>query len=457
MNVSEWQEEQQSAAEVAFKPGDMFGDRFRIEGVLSNRGGMGVVYKAHDEHVNRARALKTLRPMHFSNREMRKRFEDEIEALRKAARHDAVVDLFDYGLGKVPFLVMELLEGSDVELLVRQQGKLAAGVTVKILSAVAAALDEIHDDGIVHRDLKPANLFVVRRKSGLAELKLIDFGIAKFMAPGTTLLVGTPWYMAPEQFDGRGIDRRTDVFALGKVAQSMLLGVGPWSARTGESGEMPVPPLPEFSGPLKDWFDKATARERDRRFPLASVAIAQLARALGEPQLTLPYFSWQELRSASEPKSELERPRAFASNARHGMLAAAAVLAAGVAWWATRGPVPSPPEVRAEATSGALSPEPVAPRANRDPAPKTQETETAQGEPAQLTTAGTGDSKDEVAAAPPTKDLTSGRGGAEVPRTGGTSTPVTAVRPAVKPPIRPTVKPVRKNLPPEDSPPPGTL
>src|SRR5688572_25421014 len=168
---------------------------------------MGAVYEVEDTVLSRRRALKTLLPELGSHLEMRRRFQAEIDALKRI-QHEAIVDIVDVGfhpeLG-FPFLVMERLEGENLEQLVKARGTLDAPSTLKILAQVASGLDAIHDANIVHRDLKPSNVFLERRANGLAEVKLLDFGIAKVLDTGagkTTLIAGTPGYMAPEQFEG---------------------------------------------------------------------------------------------------------------------------------------------------------------------------------------------------------------------------------------------------------------
>ncbi|HTY43312.1 MAG TPA: protein kinase [Thermoanaerobaculia bacterium] len=204
-------------------------------------GGMGEVYRAKDTRLGRMVAVKVL-PQHLSaSAEVRQRFEREAKTVSQLS-HPHICALYDVGReGDVDYLVMELLEGETLsERLVR--GSLPLEQTLRFGQEIADALDKAHRQGIVHRDLKPANVMLT--KSGV---KLLDFGLAKAMAPeaakgsltslptqqGLTqegTILGTFQYMAPEQLEGKEADARTDVFAFGAVLYEMATGKKAFSA-----------------------------------------------------------------------------------------------------------------------------------------------------------------------------------------------------------------------------------
>src|SRR6266496_4036549 len=201
-------------------------------------GGMGEVYKARDTRLDRTVAIKVL-PQHLSSSpEVRQRFEREAKTISQLS-HPHICALYDVGnQDGVEYLVMEYLEGETLaERLVK--GPLPAEQILRYGIEIADALDKAHRQGIVHRDLKPGNVMLT--KSGV---KLLDFGLAKAMAPaqpqsaltsGPTVagtpnvtqegtILGTFQYMAPEQLEGKEADGRTDIFAFGAVLYEMATG-----------------------------------------------------------------------------------------------------------------------------------------------------------------------------------------------------------------------------------------
>src|SRR5450432_3961530 len=198
-------------------------------------GGMGEVYKARDSRLERMVAIKVL-PQHLSSSaEVRQRFEREAKTISQLS-HPHICALYDVGReGENEYLVMELLEGETLSDRLAK-GPLPLDQTLRFGVEVADALDKAHRQGIVHRDLKPANVMLTR--SGV---KLLDFGLAKAMAPpaqqssltalptqqGLTqegTILGTFQYMAPEQLEGKDADGRTDIFAFGAVLYEMATG-----------------------------------------------------------------------------------------------------------------------------------------------------------------------------------------------------------------------------------------
>jgi CheY-like chemotaxis protein len=205
-------------------------DRYQLTRVLGE-GGMGTVFEACDEKLDRVVAVKVVKPEHFQNATVRRRFIQEAHAIA-AIRHPNVVDLFDSGdLGDGSmFLVMERLVGRDLADLHRFSGCGTPAQVAALLRQGAAALGAAHRQGIVHRDIKPENVFLCPEGDGF-RVRLLDFGLAKRVDGGrkltqSGLIVGTPAWMPPEQISGREVDERTDVYSFAAVCYLALVGRG---------------------------------------------------------------------------------------------------------------------------------------------------------------------------------------------------------------------------------------
>ncbi len=205
------------------------GSRYRLENAVG-RGGMGVVYRAHDLQLDRAVAVKLVADEGISA--AKERF--LTEARRTAGvRHPSIVEVFDVGEdGGDVFLVMELLEGETVAERCEASGHIEPAEAIEIAGEVCDALAAAHGAGLVHRDLKPANIFLVRGAPVGRRVKLLDFGIAKRIDGATArtdpdVLVGTFAFMSPEQIRGERIDGRADLYALGMTLYCMLTGAAP--------------------------------------------------------------------------------------------------------------------------------------------------------------------------------------------------------------------------------------
>ncbi|MEZ4463775.1 MAG: serine/threonine-protein kinase [bacterium] len=221
--------------------GAVLGGRYHLVSVVG-QGGMGIVYRAEDTRLaHRPCAVKLLMGTSMDPEEGA-RFEREL-AIISRLRSSHVVQVLDTGTvdGSRRFIVMELLEGMPLEALLKHHGSLPPGRAIAIAKGVLAALADAHEHGVVHRDLKPANVFISRSRTGQEVAKVLDFGIAKDMrSTGTELtaasmLIGTPKYMAPEQFLKHGATPATDLYAVGLLLYQMLSGRPPFI------GEDPVP------------------------------------------------------------------------------------------------------------------------------------------------------------------------------------------------------------------------
>jgi serine/threonine protein kinase len=205
---------------------------------LIAEGGMSAVYEAVQLRLSQRVAVKVLARELASNQEALARFRREAE-ITSRLRHPHLVTVMDFGTGPdgQPFLVMEYLDGIDLDRRIRAQGGLPLPAVVNITKQVASALAAAHEQGIVHRDLKPANVFLVALPDEPDFVKLLDFGISKVRAANTQLtkassIIGTPNYMSPEQATGMidEIDHRTDQWALACIVWEMLAGRPPFAS-----------------------------------------------------------------------------------------------------------------------------------------------------------------------------------------------------------------------------------
>ncbi|HEY8379542.1 MAG TPA: protein kinase [Nannocystis sp.] len=266
------------------RDGVLFAGRYRIE-ALVGRGGMGAVYRAVDVLVGDVVAIKVLDGA--VTPKLVEAFRREVRLARRIS-HPNVARTHDLGEhGGSPFLIMEFVEGSTLQDLLRQHSQLGgmpATRAAKIGVAVCDALAAAHAAGVVHRDLKPANILLERE----GRVVLTDFGIARPLDAGvqTQGLLGTPLYMAPEQVAGAAVDARADLYAVGLVLYEMLTGRLPFTgdnafaAALARLSEPPVDILslrPDLPHPLAALVMECLAREPEQR-PASAVAIATRLR-----------------------------------------------------------------------------------------------------------------------------------------------------------------------------------
>jgi len=201
----------------------------------------------------------------------------------------------------VPFIAMEVLDGESLATRLERVGRLSPADTARLMNHVARAMTRAHETGVVHRDLKPDNVYIVRNDDEEIA-KVLDFGVAKSSLHGlgstassgtrTGSVLGTPYYMSPEQAEGsKLLDQRTDIWAMGVIAYECLLGVRPFEAETLGSlllaicaREMPIPSRAGQVPPGFDaWFARACARDPAQRYTTAKEAVADLRRVCGDP------------------------------------------------------------------------------------------------------------------------------------------------------------------------------
>jgi formylglycine-generating enzyme required for sulfatase activity len=212
--------------------------RYQLEKRLG-QGGMGVVYKAHHVFLKSAHAIKVILPDLVGNDPtLATRFRQEAMAAA-AIRHPNIIAVTDYGLikGIMPFLVMEFIPGRSLHELLETEGKFSPVRAMEFMMVVAAGVGAAHQRGVVHRDLKPLNIMIEDNKPLAEAIKILDFGLAKiksgdllgsFLVAQTTGMIGSPHYMAPEQWSDEEPDRRADIYSLGIVLYQMLAGNVPF-------------------------------------------------------------------------------------------------------------------------------------------------------------------------------------------------------------------------------------
>jgi len=277
------------------RPGDIVAGRYRIERTLG-QGGMGVVLAAEHLALRQPIALKLLLPGYMQSPEALERFLREARATA-SLQNEHVVRVLDAGLldTGVPYLVMERLTGLDLREVLRARGRLSGAEAVDRVLEACEAIAEAHARGIIHRDLKPANLFLAEGADGMKLIKVLDFGLSKWItaggAAGETLtgseaIVGSIPYMAPEQVRGlKWADTRTDIWALGVILYELITGRRPFEASSTPQNlhmilEAPPTPIGAWGVAVPAGIDRVilSCLEKDRR--QRPQTVAELAEAL---------------------------------------------------------------------------------------------------------------------------------------------------------------------------------
>jgi eukaryotic-like serine/threonine-protein kinase len=224
------------------QPGQIIVDKYRIVRLIG-QGGMGEVYEGENVSIRRRVAIKVLLGEAAMNADIVQRFEREAQAAGRIG-NDHIMEVLD--LGVLPsgdrFMVMEFLDGEPLNSRIERLGQLTAEQATPLVLQALAGLSAAHQAGIIHRDLKPENLFVLKQKAGVADyVKIIDFGISKFSQLSnegmkmtkTGSVMGTPYYMSPEQANGsREADARSDLYAMGVILYECVTGAVPFDGKT---------------------------------------------------------------------------------------------------------------------------------------------------------------------------------------------------------------------------------
>ncbi|HEX5099078.1 MAG TPA: serine/threonine-protein kinase, partial [Polyangiaceae bacterium] len=288
---------------TAQAPSALVAGKYRLTELLG-RGGMGSVWAGVHTTLGTRVAVKFIDAEHVDSAEARHRFENEARAAA-ALRSKHVVEVYDHGVmddGR-PFIVMEFLDGEPLDRRLDRLGRLPAKDMARIVGMICRALSKAHAVGIVHRDLKPENVFLVwDDEDGADVAKVVDFGIAKFTdsagptsATRTGSVLGTPYYMSPEQARGlRSVDYRSDLWSVGVIAFRCITGRLPFEGEAvGDvlvklcTAPIPVPSqlVPDLPPGFDAWLLRALGREPETRFQSATELARSLATVCG---LTAP-------------------------------------------------------------------------------------------------------------------------------------------------------------------------
>ncbi len=265
--------------------------RFQVLATLG-RGAMGVVYRGHDEEIDRMVAIKVIRAdlLDTEDREnYLRRFRNEAKIAGRCV-HANIVSLYDFALHDGnPYLVMEYVNGAGLQQAIPRNSKRPVWEVLSIASQVLDALQYAHERGIVHRDIKPANILLTRQST----IKITDFGIARLVnmeLTATPLLIGTPSYMSPQQCLGVELDGRSDLFSLGCVLYELLAGERPFTGVSYtdtifniiKTRQKPLSSLrDDLPDGLSEAIDRALAKTPDERYENAT-AFATVLRNIAD-------------------------------------------------------------------------------------------------------------------------------------------------------------------------------
>lgn len=267
----------------------MIGERLGRYLILAEigAGGMGVVYRAEDERLNRAVALKVLHSGSISDTKTRTRFRREARILSQL-NHPHIATIFDFDTEEgIDFLVMEFVPGESLDQILKR-GTLSEKEVVRIGIQLFEALEEAHEQGVIHRDLKPGNILLTPKE----QVKVLDFGLAKFVetavvSPGSLVesltsegsITGTVPYMSPEQLRGEELDERSDLYSAGAVLYELITGQRPFpetqvhlliEAILHKSPTPPIAIKPAISSNLDNVIQKSLKKSSQQRYQSAS-------------------------------------------------------------------------------------------------------------------------------------------------------------------------------------------
>ena len=283
---------------VTVNVADALASRYEVLGTLGD-GGMGLVYRVRDRETAEILALKLLRPEIAQDPAMMQRFKDELRLAHRIT-HKNVCRIYDFNrVNDLAYITMEYVDGESLRAYLHRTGKMPVVRVIDLARQIATGLGEAHAQGVVHRDLKPDNVMLAR--DGLA--KLMDFGIARAFggdAAATHTIIGTPQYMAPEQSQGKPIDQRADLYALGLILYECLTGRRAFSGATPveialkQLKDRPIPPRRFASGTpphIEALVLRCLEKDPARRFASAAELLRALAQTNATPRRSWPWRS----------------------------------------------------------------------------------------------------------------------------------------------------------------------
>jgi serine/threonine-protein kinase len=309
--------------------GRLVDKRYRVISRIG-AGGMGLVYKVEHVQLGKVAAMKVLHADTAQDSEMVRRFRLEAQSVSRL-NHPNIVQTFDFGQWEgALYLVMEYVRGDDLSTVVKREGPMPFARVAPLFVQVCSALTDAHEAGVIHRDLKPENIVLVSRRDGTEHAKVLDFGLAKLREreSGSAEItsggqvIGTPYYMSPEQVRSEPLDIRTDVYSLGATLYRVLTGTPPFQAAT-PMGVLtkhvtddleplrvraPTLGLPAEADTI---VARAMAKTRDRRYPTAAAvqqALEEAVVALRQRRTEAPTVASSPSPPSSPPRPSVEQP-----------------------------------------------------------------------------------------------------------------------------------------------------
>lgn len=327
----------------------ILGGRYLIENEIG-AGGMAIVYKAHDNMLNRSVAVKVLRPEFKEDDEFIKRFDIEAKA-SAGLNHPNIVSVYDVGIHEgLHYIVMEYVEGITLKELIARDKKLSWNEALRISRQICSALSHAHARKVIHRDIKPHNIMVKHDGS----VKVMDFGIARAASAATMTIgskvLGSAHYLSPEQARGGFTDERSDIYSLGVCMYEMVVGKVPFDADTTVAVAMqhlqkePVAPSELTEGlpyAVEHIILKAMRKEQSQRYLSAAAMESDISRVIHNPSVVLSdedsdaaYYSTKQ--TEEDDKAKILGGTKKKSGMTGVFVALACVVVAIVAFFATR-------------------------------------------------------------------------------------------------------------------------